>query len=163
MGFKNIEALSFHPDRSLWGWAQDTGLFQVERDKNNELKLPGTVIIPYDGAIKIKDISWNTEGTILYGVENLEQGNRLWAYNYNQGEAKLLCEDLMTSLTTSINALETHPDNSLIFTFTKQKQLAFGVIDVSRCELTTQGKMATDYNQVKGIAWPDCSQLRQGA
>ena len=163
LGFKNIEALSFHPDRSLWGWAQDTGLFQVERDKNNELKLPGTVIIPYDGAIKIKDISWNTEGTILYGVENLEQGNRLWAYNYNQGEAKLLCEDLMTSLTTSINALETHPDNSLIFTFTKQKQLAFGVIDVSRCELTTQGKMATDYNQVKGIAWPDCSQLRQGA
>ncbi len=156
LGFKKVEALSFHPDRSLWGWAQGTGLFQVERDKNNELKLPGTVIVPYDGAIKIKDISWNTEGTILYGVENLEQGNRLWSYDSSQGEAKLICEDLMASLTTPINALETHPDNSLIFTFSKNQKLAFGVIDVAHCEITMTGEIATDYNQVKGIAWPDC-------
>ncbi|NJO18212.1 MAG: hypothetical protein HC877_21505 [Thioploca sp.] len=156
LGFDKVEALSFHPDRSLWGWAQGTGLFQVERDKDNEFKFPGTVIVPYDGTIKIKDISWNTEGTILYGVENLEQGNRLWSYDQNQGEAKLICEDLMASLTTPINALETHPDNSLIFTFTKNKKLAFGVIDVSHCEITVTGEIATDYNQVKGIAWPDC-------
>jgi hypothetical protein len=158
LGFEKVEALSFHPDRSLWGWAEGTGLFQVERDKNNELKFPGTVIVPYDGTLKIKDISWNTEGTILYGVENLEQGNRLWSYDSSQGEAKLICEDLMASLTTPINALETHPDNSLIFTFTKNKKLAFGVIDVAHCEITMTGEIATDYNQVKGIAWPDCSQ-----
>jgi hypothetical protein len=158
LGFEKVEALSFHPDRSLWGWAEGTGLFQVERDKNNELKFPGTVIVPYDGTIKIKDISWNTEGTILYGVENLEPGNRLWSYDSSQGEAKLICEDLMASLTTPINALETHPDNSLIFTFTENKKLAFGVIDLSHCKVTITGEIATDYNQVKGIAWPDCSQ-----
>jgi hypothetical protein len=157
LGFEQVEALSFHPDRSLWGWAQGTGLFQVERDNNNELKFPGNVIVPYDGTIKIKDISWNTEGTILYGVENLEQGNRLWAYDYSQGEANLICEDLMASLTTPINALEIHPDNSLIFTFEENKKLAFGVIDVSHCEMTMTGEIATDYHQVKGIAWPDCS------
>ena len=157
LGFEKVEALSFHPDRSLWGWAQGTGLFQVERDKDNELKFPGTVIVPYEGTIKITDISWNTAGTILYGVENLEPGNRLWSYDQNPGEAKLICEDLMASLTTPINALETHPDNSLIFTFTKNKKLAFGVIDVAHCEITLTGEIATDYNQVKGIAWPDCS------
>ena len=157
LGFEKVEALSFHPDRSLWGWAEGTGLFQVERDKSNEHKLPGSVIIPYDGTIKIKDISWNTAGTILYGVENLEPGNRLWSYDSGQGEAKLICEDLMASLTTPINALETHPDNSLIFTFTKNKKLAFGVIDVAHCEITMTGEIATDYNQVKGIAWPDCT------
>jgi alpha-tubulin suppressor-like RCC1 family protein len=157
LGFETVEALSFHSDRSLWGWAQGTGLFQVERDKNNELQLPGTVTIPYDGTIKIKDISWNTEGTILYGVENLEQGNRLWAYNYSQGEAKLICEDLMASLTIPINALEIHPDSSLIFTFEDKKKLAFGVIDVPHCEMTMTGEIATNYHQVKGIAWPDCN------
>ena len=157
LGFKKVEALSFHPDRSLWVWAQGTGLFQVKRDKNNELQLPGTVVIPYDGNIKIKDISWNTEGTVLYGVENLEQGNRLWRYDSNKNEANWICEDLMASLTTPINALETHPDNSLIFTFTDNKKLAFGVIDVSHCQITLRGEIATDYNQVKGIAWPDCT------
>ena len=158
LGLNNVTALSFHPDRSLWGWSQDAGLFQVKRDKNNELKLPGTVIVPYNGTMKIQDISWNTEGTIIYGIENFELGNRLWAYDPSQGEAKLICEELMATLKAPINALETHPDNSLIFTFTKQKQLAFGVIDISRCELTTQGEIATEYNQVKGIAWSDCSQ-----
>ncbi|BAP55948.1 hypothetical protein THII_1651 [Thioploca ingrica] len=157
LGFEQVEALSFHPDRSLWGWAQGTGLFQVERDKSNELKLPGTVVVPYDGAMKIKDISWNTEGTILYGVENLEQGSRLWAYDQSKGEAHLICEELMASLKAKVNALETHPDNSLIFTFENNKKLAFGVINVSKCEITTRGEIATDYNQVKGIAWPDCS------
>jgi hypothetical protein len=132
-------------------------LFQVERDKSNEFKLPGTVMVPYDGAMKIKDISWNTEGTILYAVENLEQGSRLWAYDQSKGEAHLICEELMASLKAKINALETHPDNSLIFTFENNKKLAFGVIDVSKCEIATRGEIATDYNQVKGIAWPDCS------
>jgi hypothetical protein len=107
--------------------------------------------------MKIKDISWNTEGTILYGVENLEQSSQLWAYDQSKGEAHLICEDLMASLKTKINALETHPNNSLIFTFEDNKNLAFGVIDVSRCEITTRGEIATEYNQVKGIAWPDCS------
>lgn len=157
LGFEPVEALSFHPDRSLWGWAQGTGLFQVERDKSNELKLPGTVMVPYDGAMKIKDISWNTEGTLLYAVENLEQGSRLWAYDQSKGEANLICEELMASLKAKVNALETHPDNSLIFTFENNKKLAFGVIDVSKCELTTRGEIATEYNQVKGIAWPDCT------
>jgi hypothetical protein len=64
---------------------------------------------------------------------------------------------LMASLTTPINALETHPDNSLIFTFEENKKLAFGVIDVPHCEMTMTGEIATDYHQVKGIAWPDCS------
>ena len=49
---------------------------QVERNNSNEPKLSETVIIPYDDAIRIKDIFWNTAETILYGVENLEQGNR---------------------------------------------------------------------------------------
>jgi alpha-tubulin suppressor-like RCC1 family protein len=161
LGLKQVEALSFHPDRSLWGWSQGTGLFQLERDKSNELKLPGTVIVPYDGAMKIQDISWNIEGTILYGVENLEQGNRLWAYDPSKSEAKLLCEDLMASLKTNINALETHPDNSLIFTFEDKKKLAFGVIDVPQCQITLRGEIATDYHQVKGIAWPDCTKPAQ--
>ncbi|NJO18407.1 MAG: hypothetical protein HC877_22535, partial [Thioploca sp.] len=95
--------------------------------------------------------------TLLYGVENLEPGNRLWSYDSSQGEAKLICEDLMASLTTPINALETHPDNSLIFTVTQNKKLAFRVIDVTHCEITLTGEMATDYNQIKGIAWPDCN------
>ena len=63
----------------------------------------------------------------------------------------------MASLTAPINALETHPDNSLIFTFEKNKKLAFGVIDVPHCEMMMTGEMATDYHQVKGIAWPDCT------
>ncbi|MCK5524101.1 MAG: hypothetical protein KAI83_13300 [Thiomargarita sp.] len=156
MGFANIEALSFHSDGSLWGWAQGTGLFQVDKGENNELKLPGKVIIPYTGDIKLEDVTWNREGTILYAVENLEQGSRLWAYDKSRNEVNFVCPELMGSLKTKVNALETLQNNTLAFVFEEKKNLAYGVINVQTCEMTTRGEIATVYNQVKGIAWPDC-------
>ncbi|MCK5523614.1 MAG: hypothetical protein KAI83_10820 [Thiomargarita sp.] len=156
MGFANIEALSFHSDGSLWGWAQGTGLFQVDKGENNELNLPGKVIIPYTGDIKLEDVTWNTEGTILYAVENLEQGSRLWAYDKSRNEVNFVCPELMGSLKTKVNALETLQNNTLAFVFEEKKNLAYGVINVQTCEMTTSGEIATVYNQVKGIAWPDC-------
>jgi hypothetical protein len=155
MGFANVEALAFHSDGSLWVWAQGTGLFRVEKDEDNELNLPGKVIIPYTGDIKIEDMTWNTEGTRLYAVENLEQGSRLWTYDRN--EVKFVCPELMGSLKSKVNALETLPNNTLAFVFEEKKNLAYGVINVQTCETTTRGEIATVYNQVKGIAWPDCS------
>ena len=157
MGFANVEALAFHPDGSLWVWAEGTGLFIVEKGENNELNLPGKVILPYTGDIKIEDMTWNTDGTILYAVENLEQGSRLWAYDKSKNEVNFVCPELMGSLKNKVNALETLPNNILAFVFEEKKNLAYGVINVQTCEMTTRGEIATVYNQVKGIAWPDCS------
>lgn len=156
LGFRNVEALSFHPDGVLWGWAQGTGLFQVEKGENNELNFPGTIIVPYSGEIKIEDITWNIEGNLLYGVENLKQGSRLWAYDKSENTIHLVCQELMNSLKREVSALETLPDDILVLGFEGNKDFGFGIMDVSRCQIS-QGNLATPYHQVKGIAWPDCN------
>jgi hypothetical protein len=156
-GFENIKALAFHPDGSLWGWAQNVGLFRITLAEKGELNLPGTVIIPYDKEIKIEDITWNTADNLLYGIENLEQGNKLWVYNQDNHEASWVCGELMDSLKNPVNALEMISNEALIFTYEKNEKLAFGIIDLPTCQITTEGEINTPYYQVKGVAWPNCS------
>jgi len=147
-GFKEIDALSFAPDGILYGWAQDAGLFKVNLDDLNSLK----VIIPSNG-VEVEDITWNTLGTILYGVANLRDnpdvGVELLVYDGNT--VKSVCQNL-TDL--EIEALDSLPDDSLLFGIHGKTNLLLGAIDVTNCQIIAEKEIATDYNDVEGIAWP---------
>lgn len=145
-GFKEIDGLSFHPDGTLWGWASGKGLVTI--DTNGKANL----VAAYPG--EIEDLTWNTAGTMLFGVENLQNnpdaGVKLLAYDGNTVET--VCEELTQSL--EIEALDTLPDDTLIFGLHNKTDLPLGVIDVTNCQITAKTEIATNYNDVEGIAWP---------
>jgi len=169
---KEVDALAFHPDGTLWAWGQDCGLFRIDNPLTPE---KAKLVIPSNGEVEVEDITWNTAGTILYGVENLhgghnpdghgapedsanedldfDEGIRLWAYNLSSGTMNTLCDDFMDSL-MEVEAMETLPDDSLVLGFHGGNNLTFGVINVQSCQMTVKKELTTPYNDVEGIAWP---------
>jgi len=171
---KEVDALAFHPDNTLWAWGQDCGLFRIDNPLAPE---QAKIIIPSNGEIEVEDITWNTAGTILYGVENLHDGHnpdshgapedsatqdldfdkgvRLWAYEPSSGTMNTLCDDFMGSL-KEVEAMETLPNDNLILGFHGSHNLTFGIINVQSCNLTVKKEITTSYNDVEGISWPNC-------
>ncbi len=146
-GFKEIDGLSFHPDGTLWGWASGDGLVTID-STTGKTRLVAT----HSG--EVEDLTWNTAGTMLFGVENLrnnpDAGVKLLAYDGNT--VTTVCEELTQSL--EIEALDTLPDDTLIFGLHGKNGLPLGVIDVDTCQMTAETEIATDYDDVEGIAWP---------
>jgi hypothetical protein len=170
IGFKRVEGLTFHPEGILWGWESGTGLFQINNKKDEPNPKRVKVVLPYSGEVEIEDITWDNGGTIIYGVENLYEkpdpdntdetssddfkGVRLYAYDNGSKSVSVVCNQLMGSLKTEVSALDTLPDNRLLFGFRKKAGLSFSVINVERCEMMTEIETPSDYNEIKSIAWP---------
>ncbi len=146
-GFKEIDGLSFHPDGTLWGWASGDGLVTIDSTTGKT-----NLVATHSG--EVEDLTWNTAGTMLFGVENVrnnpDAGVKLLAYDGNT--VTTVCEELTQSL--EIEALDTLPDDTLIFGLHGKNGLPLGVIDVDTCQMTAETEIATDYNDVEGIAWP---------
>ena len=169
-----VEGLAFHPDGTLWGWAQDAGLFQIKNGENNEPNPDEIkVVLPYDREVgvvefKVNDLTWNLAGTILYGVGRVLYKNqapdntpgppvdRLWAYHASEGTVSTVCDNIMDSL-DNIEALETLPDDTLLLGFTKNDKLNFWNIDVQTCKILKKEDITTAYHDIKGLARPDCT------
>jgi hypothetical protein len=177
--FKEVEGLAFHPDGTLWGWAQDAGVFQIKDVENNErdpeaVEVAVEVILPYDREaeevveFEVNDLTWNMAGTVLYGVGRILYKNqepddtpsqpvdKLWTYNASEGTVSTVCDNIIDSL-DDVEALETLPDDTLLLGFTKNEKLTFWTLDVQTCDIIKQEEMATAYHDVKGLARPDCS------
>lgn len=140
--FNEINGLSFHPDGTLWGWAENDGLIKIDTNTGN-----ATLQLPYSGAVE--DITWNNQGSMLYVVIN----SKLLAYD-GQVVNELNC----TLPGGEIEALEMLPDGQLLFGIHNDHTLSIHALDIDSCELTG---VAIDtkvdgmrLNDVEGIAWP---------
>ncbi|MDM8561356.1 fibrinogen-like YCDxxxxGGGW domain-containing protein [Candidatus Parabeggiatoa sp. HSG14] len=146
-GFKEIDGLSFHPDGTLWGWASGDGLVTIDITTGQ-----ANLVAAYPG--EVEDLTWNTAGTILFGVANVrnnpDAGVKLLVYDGNT--VQTVCEELTQSL--EIEALDTLPDDTLLFGLHNRTSLPLGVVDVTNCQIIAEQEIATDYNDVEGIAWP---------
>jgi len=154
--YKEVNAISFRADGSLWGGAENEGLLLI-----NTATALAKLVVEYVG--EIEDITWNEAGTTLYGVENIhndpadshgaddfEAGVRLLAYDGEKVEP--VCQGLMNGL--EIEALETLPGDLLLFGFHGSHNMNIGVIEPSNCNLIAEKTISTPYNDVEGIAWP---------
>lgn len=149
-GFKEIDGLSFHPEGTLWGWATGDGLVTIDTTTGKS-----SLVAAYSG--EVEDLTWNNAGTILYGVGNIvdgssDTGTRLLSYDGTT--LTTVCEELTQSL--EIEALDTLPDDTLIFGLHGKNSLPLGVIDVQTCKIVAEQEISTSYNDVEGIAWPNC-------
>ena len=149
-GYKEIDGLSFHPDGTLWGWATGDGLVTIDTATGQ-----ANLEVPYSG--EVEDLTWNNAGTILYGVGNIVDGSSdtgTKLLSYDGTILTTVCEELTQSL--EIEALDTLPDDTLIFGLHGKNSLPLGVIDVNTCQIVAEQEISTSYNDVEGIAWPNC-------
>ena len=76
------------------------------------------------------------------------------AYTPSIGIVETKCEALTRSL--EIEAIDTLPDDSLIFGFHGKTTLSLGAIDITTCQIIAEKEISTGYNDVEGIAYPSC-------
>ena len=163
-GFYEVDALSFNPATGvLWGWAQDAGLLRFDSLPDSS----ATLVWAPEEEWEVEDLTWNTAGTILYGVKNLhgnhkpdshgpldaELGIELLAYDTTVPDPQPtpVCQSLVKSM--EIEALDTLPDDRLIFGYHNRNELVIGVLDVGSCSIVVQEEFSTPYNDVEGLAW----------
>ncbi len=111
-------------------------------------------------------LSWSHHKPDSHGPLDNEGGQALLAYTLSTdtlstdtlstGILEEICQPLISSLEQEIEALDTLPDGTLIFGFHGNTGLTLGVIDVTTCQIIAKEEIATDYNDVEGIAWPNC-------
>jgi len=151
-GFEEIDGLAFAPDGTLWGWATGDGLVTIDTHSAQ-----ATLMAVSTG--EVEDLAWNVAGTILYGVGNLldgapDVGTQLLAYDTTTGALNVICQEQTHG--QEIEALDTLPDDTLIFGVHGKRDLILGAIDPKTCQIIASQKITTDYTDVEGVAWPHC-------
>ena len=141
-GFKEIEGLTFDSDGKLWAWAKGDGLISIDPStpSSSTLELPSSA--------KVEDITWNPEGTQIYGSQN----TNLWVYDKANNSVQLKC----SNLPGETEALEMLPDGTLLLGIHGKKEiLQFNAFDVETCTDVASVDIPTSssLNDVEGIAW----------
>ncbi len=143
--FDEVDSLSFNPkEGTLWGWAKGEGLIQINPDN------PSQTTLELVSAIDIEDLTWDTQGKLLYGAWQTQ----LWVYdNTNQSLVLHPC-----SLPSEVEALEMiwHPEMNngkefLLFGVHQQAGFNLQGIDLATCEIVV--KMPVPYDDVEGISF----------
>jgi len=163
---READGISFDlTTNTLYGWGQDQGIFKVLRDANGEID-PDTCEIVLPGTGEIEDLTWNNDGTILYGVGNISEGDPdasndddkprgvLVQYAPLTGEVNFPCGEVMEGL-PEIEGMEMQPDGSLMFSYHDQNKVSvYGYIDPQSCMLYTgvDEPNPTPYNDIEALA-----------
>ncbi|HEW98906.1 MAG: hypothetical protein DRR16_23780 [Candidatus Parabeggiatoa sp. nov. 3] len=145
-GFKEIEGLSFRADETLWAWAKGEGLIQV-----NPQTAESKLILPSE--VEIEALTWKDE-KVLY----LAQGTELWKYDGQQ--LKQACDISKYTQGKSIEALEMMPNNTLVVGLHgKRNLLQLNVMSLDPCFISKSQEIASEYNDIEGIAYTKVSPL----
>ncbi|RKZ45542.1 MAG: hypothetical protein DRR00_26415 [Candidatus Parabeggiatoa sp. nov. 3] len=145
-GFKEIEGLSFRADETLWAWAKGEGLIQV-----NPQTAESKLILPSE--VEIEALTWKDE-KVLY----LAQGTELWKYDGQQ--LKQACDISKYTQGKSIEALEMIPNNTLVVGLHgKRNLLQLNVMSLDPCFISKSQEIASEYNDIEGIAYTKVSPL----
>jgi WD40 repeat protein len=151
-GYNEIEGLAFHPtDGTLWAWAKGDGLISID---NLDTTPSFTEILR--SSAKVEDITWNPEGTLLYGSQN----TNLWVYDKANNSVELKC----SNLPGETEALEMLPDGKLLLGIHGEEEiLRFQSMNIETCEIEAGVNIPTssNLNDVEGIAWQSCESEEQ--
>lgn len=163
--YKEVDALSFNPiDGTLWGWSQNDGLLKI--DPNNA---QATLVLASKG--EIEDLTWDTTGTKLYGVQNLhddpvdshgapdfEQGILWFYYDTTTGKIVEVCHDLTTQVErVEVEGLETLLNGWLVFGLHDKGAVTVVKVDPNTCQAEVDQVIADPPLDIEGLAcmWPE--------
>lgn len=141
-GLKGIEAMAFSANGSMWVWAADKGLAEI--NKNN-----GSIKHVYSSKTGIEGLAWNNQGTVLYA----SAGNKLYSYNFSK---KVLVQ-LASNLPGKTEALEIGPRGMLLGGIHNSDSVSIFTYDPVALRVVAEDNFTLPYNDIEGIAWPrDC-------
>lgn len=145
--FDDVVGLSFKPDGTLWGWA-DEGLVEINIET-------GDGEIRYSQSHEDKEftgIAWSNDGQKLYGARNV--GSELWVYSSGSG-----LEKLATNLPGGgqrVEALEMTSNGLLLGGFHGAgNAISIFAYNVDTKQPVASKNIASQFNDVEAIAWPD--------
>lgn len=162
-----VDGISINPvDGSLWGWAQDEGLFQVLKGSNGELDVTTCEVI-VETVGEYEDLTWDNTGTTIYAVQNVNNiGDKgsdanaphaLLAYNVVNGSLDTVCEQELAG--KEIEALEVLTNGELLLGYDEGRNKPMvAVLNPSQCNITLELELAnyltreTPYKDIEGLA-----------
>ena len=138
MGFGPVMSMAFGNEGTLYGWADEQGLITINIDTaESELIL--------ESDLSVGDITFDEQGNLYSAV-----GSDLMVYN---GQTLIKTCHLPTG--GRIEALEMLPDGILLIGVQNRpgvRQLE--AIDVETCEIVLGVGIPSEYNEIRGLAWP---------
>lgn len=152
-GFKEVDALAFRPDGTLWGFAKAgpssrRGIIQID-------PATGTATLEVLCPFQAESLAWSPDGTKLWAGAGKD------LYSYTDGGPITHEFDVDDLPSGRIEGLEFRPDGLLLAGMHHSSQFNIYAIDVSgdEAELVLTSSFDTDkFNDVEGLAWPDwCS------
>ncbi|MCP4695455.1 MAG: hypothetical protein GY862_01200 [Gammaproteobacteria bacterium] len=127
-GFAGMEALSFHPDGTLWGWLKGKGVIKIDvLTGESEMVILSTA--PLAGMV------WN--GSMLYGA----LGAGLWSYDGLNVE--LVCD--LSQYTPSLEILS--KDTLLLEHNGAKIQADFNALNQDTCELMPKPSVSLEWER----------------
>jgi uncharacterized repeat protein (TIGR01451 family) len=139
-GFGSIEALAFHPDGTLWGWAEQQGLLRID-------KTTGAAALVFPSSKDIEGLAWSNDGAMLYGTS----GQHLYIYDPLAGTLS----QVANNLPGETEGLAMRPDGLLIGGVNQSSELF--AYDVNILEIVPAESISIlPYDDAESIAWPRC-------
>lgn len=147
--FREISALSFAPDGTLWGFQKSIGLVTIDL---------GTAAVTREWRVPLNDtvitqrwdaIAWNPEGTVIYGTER----NKLFRWTLATEAVELVC----TNLPDKTEALEFNNFGVLTAGWHDEtvSMLSLFDIDPDTCTLEEEA-FSTPFNDIESLDYEVC-------
>ncbi len=144
-GFAGITSLTFDKFGTLWAWAENEGLAQIDPVSGK-----GKIILP--STLKMGDLTWSLDGTVLYGA----LGSELWQYNPTTGDVALVC----SNLPKKTEALTTFPSDifsgGYLLSGSHQVDFQIGAVNPANdCKMEVSrniGNIGVPFDDVEGLA-----------
>lgn len=146
-GFGEVSGISFHPNGTLWAWADREGLLTIDLVTGQ-----GTLIFGSKAAVEA--LTWDTEGQVLYGAANTD----LWAAsdwdaNMFPQDVRIVCQQLPGQ----VEALDMANGNLLLFAMNERSDLNINgwKIEGQTCPPDFQIEVKTPaFYDIEAITWP---------
>jgi hypothetical protein len=142
LGLSDVSGLSFNPMTGLlWGWSPNNGLFWIDVNQ-----LPLLPQFEWLSTMRIDDLTWNEEGTVLY----LAQRNKVLRYEGNETKPTLFCT---LPEKRKIEAVEMIPGNVLLMGI-DGKDIVYTAVNVDNnknCIIEPFDTLETPYQDIEGM------------
>lgn len=150
VGSGEIRALSIDKsDFSLWAWQKGRGLIKID-------KTSGATTTVLSSSLQIGGIAWDNSGEYLYAASSAD--SKLYRYT----KASNNIQEYANNLPGGKNeALEMNSNNILLGGFHgAPNEMSIFAYDITEKKILLSGSLATQFNDIEGIAWPDnCGEI----
>lgn len=143
MDFAKVNSLAFrNSDSTLWGWAEEKGLVQIDPKS-------GKTTVIFESPELPVGLTWSKDESVIYA--SIEDTSELFAYNFEQKTFTKVADNLIKGT----EGLSTLSDGTLLGSSTDEEDnliiYTYDPLDKKVIKSTT---FNTPYFDTEGVTWP---------